>query len=414
MTGFWIIAALLLAGALLAVLPPLLRARSGKAAIARDEVTVAVYHDQFAELQADRAEDTFNDVQYEQGRRELTRRLLADVPARGIGASAPIRRSWGAAAGIALTLPVSAVLLYLHLGNPQALLAQHPTNVRAEAPEATLAQVHEMVDSLVTRLKQSPEDAQGWLMLGRSYSALGRFADADLAYAKAVELAPRNASLYVEYAETLAVGNGRSLEGRATELIQTALTLDPANQRALALAGTAEFGRHHFVAAVKYWQLLLQQLSPDSEEARSVAGGIDEARRAAAAGGAAAQDGTFMKSEGKGAATLSGTVMLSPVLAGKTAPNDTLFIFARANGGPSMPLLVSRTTAKDLPKLFTLDDSMSMQATLKLTDFSEVTVAARISKSGNAIPQSGDLQGAITGVKVGAKDLRIVIDNVVP
>ena len=113
-------------------------------------------------------------------------------------------------------------------------------------------------------------------------------------------------------------------------------------------------------------------------------------------------------------ASLDGTVSLSGALVGKAAPTDTVFVFARAAEGPRMPLAIMRFQVKDLPARFHLDDSLAMSPAMTLSKFPEVVVGARVSKSANATPQSGDLQGISPIVKVGAMGVAIVIDQVVP
>ena len=112
--------------------------------------------------------------------------------------------------------------------------------------------------------------------------------------------------------------------------------------------------------------------------------------------------------------TIAGTVKLAPALASKVSPTDTVFIFARAVDGPRMPLAILKKQAKDLPVAFTLDDSMAMTPNFALSNFPSVIVGARVSKSGNATPQSGDLEGLSSAVKIGATDLAVVIDRTLP
>jgi len=112
--------------------------------------------------------------------------------------------------------------------------------------------------------------------------------------------------------------------------------------------------------------------------------------------------------------SVSGTVSLSSDIAGKATQNDTAFVFARAAKGPKMPLAVFRKQVKDLPMAFSLDDTMAMRPGLKMSGFEQVVVVARVSKSGNPMAKSGDLEGSSGAVKPGAKGLKIVIDSVVP
>jgi cytochrome c-type biogenesis protein CcmH len=239
--------------------------------------------------------------------------------------------------------------------------------------------------------------------------------DAVAAYAKAVDKIKDDADLYADYADALAMSQGRRIEGAPLELVRQALRIDPAQPKALAMAGTEAFNRKDFPAAIAYWEKLLPLLPPDSEMSKSVAGGIAEARelgkiKSPGATPLAAKPGSIASS-GSG---VSGRVTLSPGFAAQAGPQDTLFVVARALNGPRIPLAVLRRRVADLPMDFALDDTLAMSPELKLSSFSDVIVTARISKSGNAISQAGDLQGASPAVKVGTRGIAIVIDKVVP
>ena len=419
MIAFWAVAGLLLAGALLFIVPPLIR-RAQVGAGARD-VTVSIYRDQLAELDSDLQAGTITREHFDKGRQELEHRLLDDVPVapdeQRVQALGGARRLVPAAVtGIAI--PVCAILLYYQLGHPEAIA---PRKVAAatqdDAHTMSPEQIALMVDRLAARLKENPNDAVGWQMLARSYNAFGRFPEAADAYKKAAALAPRDPQLLADYADTLAVANGSNLNGKPLELIQAALGLDPNHQKSLALAGTAAFNNREYAAAIAYWQRLQKTFPADSDNALAIGTSIAEAR--AAAGGSAtpiarAPTANTGAASAAPVSTIAGAVSLSPALAAKALPTDTVFIFARAVNGPRMPLAIVRIQASDLPKAFSLDDSMAMAPAMKLSNFQEVMVGARVSKSGNATPQSGDLMGSIGPVKVGSRELKVVIDAVVP
>jgi cytochrome c-type biogenesis protein CcmH len=253
-----------------------------------------------------------------------------------------------------------------------------------------------MVERLAAKLKDKPDDVEGWKMLGRSYGALGRFPVAAEAYAKAAARAPRDADLLVDFADVLAMANGQRLAGDPEKLIERALQIDPKNLKGLALAGTAAFNRGDFAGAAARWERMLALLPADSEDARVIRDNIEQARAKAGA-----------------AVKLAGTVSLSPKLKGRAAPDDTVFIFARAAEGPRVPLAVLRKKVRDLPASFSLDDSMAMAPGARLSGFPRVVVGARISKSGNAVPQPGDLQGSSAEVANDAAGVKVMIDAVV-
>lgn len=275
----------------------------------------------------------------------------------------------------------------------------------------------EMIKALSARLEQNPGDGRGWAMLARSYAVMGRYNEAVPAYEKAVNLIPNDPVMLVDYADILGVVNGKNLQGKPAELIQKALLLDPINVKGLNLMGTAAFQAGEYIHAVSYWEKLLQLLPPDSPTAKQVSISISNAH-AQAVKGEAGKQALSLPSPGKeqanGGAQISGMVTLSPALAGKVAPTDTVFVFAKALSGPPMPIAVIRAQVKDLPQKFTLNDSMAMMPSMKLSNFQEVAVGAKISKSGNATPQSGDLRGEVSSVKIGTNNVQLVIDKIVP
>jgi cytochrome c-type biogenesis protein CcmH len=245
--------------------------------------------------------------------------------------------------------------------------------------------------------------------------ALGQHDKAVEAFARAERLLPRNADLLADYADALAMAHGRNLEGAPSDLLKRALEVDPQHAKALALTGTAAFDRKDYKAAVRNWEKLVQTEPPGGPFAAQVRDGIAEARQLAglAPAVASAPDIARATATRSADATLSGTVTLAPTWAGKVSPDDVVFVFARAVDGPRMPVAIVRKRVKDLPLEFRLDDSMAMSPDANLSSVKRVIVGARISHSGNAMPQQGDLQGSTAAVEVGASGLRIEINQAV-
>ncbi len=340
------------------------------------------------------------------------------------------RPSWRLVAGLSVAVIAVAVAGYSWTGAP-GLIRGVPVATAAapgadgappHAESPTPEQIAAMVDKLAQRLKDKPDDAEGWTMLARAYMVLGRAADALPAYAKAVALRPNDAGLLADYADSLAVQNGRQLDGEALKLIDRALKAEPDNPKALALAGTAAFDRKDYAQAVQYWEKLLQGVTDDSAYRSQVKAGIDEARQlgnlppsaiAQAATVSTAAPATAQAPAAADGASVSGSVTIAAALAGKASPTDTVFVFARAAEGPRMPLAVLRKQVKDLPFDFRLDDSMAMSPAAKLSGAARVIVGARVSKSGDAIPQDGDLIGQTAPIAPGASGLKIEIADVV-
>lgn len=375
--------------------------------------------------------------------RELLDLVMAQPAAVALAASAaraggPIgaagatpRPSKGLLGGLSAAVLVLAVGGYLGFGSPGMPSAGAPGSapVAAATQEMSEAQFVAAVDELATRLAQEPGNGEGWALLARSYVRMGRHADAVPAFAKAVAIVGDDPRLLVDYADALAMKNERVLEGEPLALVTRALKSDPDNAKALALAGTAAFNRKDYVTAVRHWERLGQVSPPDSPFIAQLQGSIDEARSlggmppgprlaqapAATPMGAAPTSGTASApaATATAGAGLTGTVRLSPTLAALAKPDDVVFIFARAADGGRMPLAILRHQVKDLPVSFRLDDSMAMSPAMKLSQFAQVVVSARVSKSGQAAPAAGDLSGQTAPVANQAQGLVLEINEVV-
>lgn len=438
MTSFWVVAGIFIVGALMFVLPTLWSKRNRDGGVARDATNVDVYRDQLDELDNDLRSDILTREQYEQSKRELQQRMLQDIP-QGETMAATLMSGSRNVTTITLTtlaVPLLAVSLYLWLGNTKALLPQpaavdHPA--MTSSPESGHPDFSSVLENLIARLRDQPDDIEGWLMLGRTYAMMQRFNEAKGAYEKVLVLSPDNPEVLTDYADIVAMTHDGSLVGEPYELIKKALRLDARNPKALALAGTAEFEQKKYKEAAASWEKLLALIPPsEAELVQSVRASIDEAKSLASGGKggpiarAMEQPGgqTPPPAENKPAAaaatggatsgTLSGKVTLSPGMAGKASPNDSVYIFARAKVGPRAPLATLRMQVKDLPASFTLNDSMARSGVQLSTYPEEVVVGARISKSGSPMPQSGDLQGLSQPTRVGDKNINVVIDQQLP
>ncbi|WP_341887523.1 c-type cytochrome biogenesis protein CcmI [Variovorax sp. YR752] len=318
-------------------------------------------------------------------------------------AARPSRRLLGGSLAFVLVLAVAGYAVY---GTPSAWRGVPAAKSEGEAGHASGAgQIEAMVGQLEQRLKDKPDDAEGWSMLGRSYSALGRYADSMSAFKRVTTLRPQDAQAYADLADATAMAAGRTLAGEPAALIAKALELDPKNLKALALAGTIAFDAGDYAKAAMLWEAAIASSEPGSELARNLQGGVAEARARAGLPAASASAPAAAATN----ASVAGQVRLGTALKGRVAPEDTVFVFARAVDGPRAPLAILRKQVKDLPITFTLDDSMAMSPATRLSGAKQVIVGARISKSGNAMPQPGDLQGFSQPVAVGATGLAIEI-----
>ena len=407
-TGFFLGAAALLLVVLAILLRPLLRQRTSADGVDRRQANLDILRDELRELESNRAEGSLSDSDFEQARRELQRRLLEEVEPTEKAAQA-VRSSGGKRTAIALliALPLAAAGGYALLGNQQAL---DPMLTQARmSPQ----EIDGLLQRLVDRLKANPDDTKGWIVLARSYKALGRFAESAEAFAHVGPALDNEAALLADYADTLAQANGGRFDGKPDELIARALKIDPNDPQTLFTAGAAASERQDFAAITDYWGRLLLQVEPGSEDARFLEAAVNKAQEALGTrGGKAPGKTTAPLASGK---TITGEVILGGKLAAQAKPDDTVFIFARpADGSSRMPLSVLRVRVADLPFRFRLDDSTGMPGGQKLSEASAVILEARIAKAGMAQPSSGDMFGVVEAAKVGSHGVRLVIDQVQP
>lgn len=276
MTQFAIFATLLIVVVAAFVLPPLwLGLRSPKRQADRKEANLAIFRDQQAELEREKTEGTLADADFEQARRELQRRLLEEVETTDSTTQASHGPSRKTAIAILLLLPVLALLGYGTLGNLRAL---DPSQAVAQ-PQVTPEQINGMVAKLAERMKANPDDLKGWLMLGRSYKTMGRYAEAVDAFSKAESLINEDPDLLAAYAETVAMANGNGLKGKPMQLVQRALKLNPQHGHSLFLAGAAAMEAGDNKKGIAYWEALLPQVEPGSEIDQMLRSGIEKMKQ---------------------------------------------------------------------------------------------------------------------------------------
>jgi cytochrome c-type biogenesis protein CcmH len=427
MTVFWSLAAVMILIALLFILPALFRTgKPGLSGIDHDTLNVGIIRSQLAELEADLQTGRLSEDQYAAARRDLEQELLNDLAgSNGTGSSGKTRGGQWAAIILVVGIPLLAAGLYNKLGSQQIipLLAQ----MQANPPPAATADkgqmsVEEMVDKLAQRMRSEPDDMKGWVMLARSYIALKRYDEAVDAYRNILRLGGNSPELLADYADALAMAAGGRFTPETGELLTRALAAEPDNIKALWLAGHWKNQEGDYAAAVEYWQQAAALLPADGEDVAVINQQITRAREKlglpplAVVQPAATPAAAPQETAAPAAATaIQVSVSLDPQLAAQVEPDDTVFIFARAAQGPRMPLAIVRKQVRDLPVSVSLDDSLAMSPAMVLSKFTEVSVGARISRSGNAMPQSGDLQGSKSPVVVGKdSNVAITIDSRVP
>ena len=422
LTLFLSLALTLVAGVLLVLCRALWRASRQQQQVAVDpaRANAEVYREQLAELEREYAQGTLSAQSYQQSRDELTRRLLEDVQTPratsvAVPVTAPSRWVRTTLTSFVVLIPVVTLLAYGVLGQPAGL---DPAALAQSEPHEAVdpKKMAEMVEKLERRLQEDPNQLQGWVMLGRVRRAMGQFEAAGQAYAKALALSSDD-DVAIERAEVLAQAKQGSFEGEPWKIIEAVLRANPDQLSALLLAGSAAYSEGRYEHALKHWQRARTQMAADApdlpplEEALAqVRGKLGLAASAAPASPQVSQAPATTASPSASASRITGVVQLATSVKAKVAPTDTVFIYATPADGTRMPLAIVRTTVSALPYAFTLDDSSAMTQA-NLSSVAQVTLRARISKTGEARAQPGDLGVVLTPVKTGAQGVQLTIEG---
>ena len=413
----WTIVGCLTVAALLPVLWPLLtrRAIEGAEAGASSAPLVAVYRDRQREIERERASGRLSDQEAAAAIDELVAQMAAELPDESADSAAPPARgssaARAAALAVALLVPASAITVYLALGTPELATGE----LEAADGELDERKLHQMIADLERRVRGNSEDGEAWMMLAGARKFRGQPAEANEAFEQALRRVPPSARLLAEFAESLAITRDGRFEGRPVALLEQALRLDPDDPKAIALMGAAQFQLGNLQEARGHLRRLLESMPPDQpqrEALRDVLARIDAqidatpGRRAATPDSAAAAPAT-------GSAIITGRVELDPALAARAASARTLFIVARSPSGPRVPYAVLRIDNPALPLDFQLDDSLAMDPSRRLSGAGQVVIEARLSASGNALRQPGDLFGESPAMQPGQRGVQLRIGQVV-
>ncbi|MEI6182895.1 MAG: c-type cytochrome biogenesis protein CcmI [Polynucleobacter sp.] len=388
MTSFLIPAFLLLVLVLVLLLHPFIFPPKVEAT-SRRQMNAAIYREELEKLEAERAAGSTNSADYEIAHAEMRQRLFQDTNEeddRSVMGSSKIT-----VIGLCIFITVLSAGFYFSLGDATRI---------AEQP-MTQEGVSKMVAEFAAKMEKDPTNLQGWVMLARSYRILGRNEEAAKAYERAGNFIDSDPQLLADYADVLASNANGSFAGKPQKLINQALKLDPNNLMALWLSGTASYAVGNYKAAVQTWEKLAQQLPPGTEDARSIEASIADAR---AKGGLSAKASVSTKS-------ISGKIEISADLKSKVKSGDIVMVIAR-KPGERMPVAVLKTSVSEFPMNFSLTDALAMNPSAPLSQLSEASIEVRISKIGMAKPEVGDLISAVQIVKVGANNIRLVIDQV--
>ena len=416
---FWIITAAMILAALAMLAPSLLRKQTHDA-LDRDQQNVVIARERLAELQADHDQGILSDAQFEKARGELEQSLLLDLDEHGgeaMGSASASAGRWALGATI-LLVPALTLGLYAYLGSPQMVEPSAQRSAHATTPDGGMASVDEMMRALVKRLQENPQDTEGWFLLGRSYMAIKDYRKAAQTFEQLHKLVGEQPAVLLSWADAQAMVQNGNMSGKPAELVKKAVKLVPDDTTALWLAGIAAEQEGDYQQALAYWERLQPKLAGDDDAQQRVSQLIADARQKA--GMTEQQDAPPQLTAAAVAAApetpgVRLRVSMTPGMTAKAQPQDTLFIYAKALQGPPMPLAAARMQVKDLPLDITLDDSRAMMPAMRISNFEQVTVGARVSKSGNPVASSGDLTGEVSPVAVqGAGLVEVLIDSQLP
>ncbi|WP_192553103.1 c-type cytochrome biogenesis protein CcmI [Pseudomonas sp. IzPS59] len=377
MIDFWLAAGLLLLVALSFLLIPVLRERRAQREEDRTALNVALYQERVAELQAQQAEGVLDSAQMDSGRAEAARELLADT--EGVAPARVSRLGKPLPLLAAVLVPVLGLGLYLHFGAADKV---ELTREFAQAPQS----MEEMTRRLERAVAAQPDSAEGLYFLGRTYMAQDRPADAAKMFERAANLAGRQPELLGQWAQAQYFADGKKWSDKIQALTDEALKADPKEVTSLGLLGIAAFEGERYQQAIDYWNRLLEQLPANDKSREALQGGIARATEKLEASGGKVAQAPVAK-----IARLKVSVDLASELKGKVQPGDSVFIFARAVSGPPAPLAAKRLTVADLPVTVELGDADAMMPQLKLSNFPEVQLVARVSRAGQ--PTAGEWVG---------------------
>lgn len=382
--NFWIFAIALIALALVILLLPLLRAAREQQGGQRQQQNIEIAREKKQQLEKQLSEGEIDQRGFDSAYLDLQTALALELDG-GEQEDQKTRGKWMALV-VMLTVPLASVALYLTFGEYRVI--ENPELVRAAPPHQTAAapqmSLEEMETRIKERLRDNPEDVEGWFMLGRTMMAKKRYSEAVAAYQRSNDLLANEPGIMFALADALAMQNNGNLQGEPEALVQQGLKLAPRFPNGLWLAGMAAEQRQDFKAAHKYWTQLLPLITDNPESTREIRNLLAtlEQRDPELATAATAAAGA--------AGGIRVVVDISAELRARAGPDTAVFVYAKAMQGPPMPLAVKKIQLRDLPTSLALSDADAMMPALKLSSFDQVIVGARVSFSGNPVAQSGD------------------------
>lgn len=408
----WFFAAVMLAVALVIVLIPLWRP-ARRSALDSNTANVELLKDQLQELDDELAAGKLVQEQYDAARADLEAAVAADLVADEARLRSLSKKNRQLLSVILLfVISSGSIGLYRQVTTYREVSPQH---LVAQTADRGLSPIDRMIEVLAAELRENPDNAEGWQMLGRAYWMMEQIEEAVAAYAQAYELAgDQNPALLTDYAEAIMFAGDNRMQGRSLELVNRALTIAPGMPKALWLKGFASFRQGDYVMAISSWDKAVQSPELADEARQTLQAYIAEAHQRMRLTG---EQGTAIpqvtndaqrQEESAAEASIKVEVSLDDSVSGQADARETVFVFARAVSGPPMPLAVQKLAVADLPATVILDDSMAMLTGLNLSSQKQIVVGARVSRSGSPMPQTGDLQG-LSGVLEPGKDAQVAV-----
>lgn len=391
MTSFIICAVLITIATLALLIWPLKRTRN-TISYERHAQNIHFARERLEELEAQLKNATISATDYEALKLEIESTLAHDLDIANSEKhrqqDAPRRTNKAAISALVISLPLSAIGFYLLSGTPEAIVPQAKERLTSGEINTAIAEIEQ-------RLNDNPDDLEAWKVTSRTYLALGKYAEAENAYKNILRLEGESAETFAALADTAGLKAGGQVTDASINYALKALKLNPSNRQALWLAGLGSAQRNDMPSARDFWSRLVPLLDSVPEQQQELRDIIAQ---------------SFQNSEQNTPATnvqgsgLTVNVSLSPEMAQLVDPQDIVFVFAKAKQGPPAPLAAKKLRVSDLPTVLNLTDSDAMMAQLTISKFDDILISARVSKSGQPIPQTGDLESVPVETKNDSQD----------
>ena len=399
---FWIATIGLLLLALLIIVPPILRAQPVDKSDDRQQQNIDIAKDKKTALDSQLAQGELNQDEYDNALLDLQTALALDL--ENTESTELQQQGKWAVWLVAAVVPLVSLGLYFQIGEYRVIedpsIAQapgvHNTQVQNQKSNLTMSDI---LGILEKRLLDNPDDAEGWYVLGRTLMAQQQYDRAVDAFQKTLDLVGDSPGVLFSMADAMATINGGSMQGEPEQLVKRGLGVAPMDPTGLWLNGLAAEQRQDYKVAYASWTRLLPLIQSDPASTAEVNRLIKTLeQRDPQLASSAPTSSTQPQATASVGRVVSVSVNLADQLRLRAAPDDLVFIYAKAMSGPPMPLAVKRLKVRDLPAEVTLSDSDAMIPSMKLSNFEQIVLGARISKSGNPVAQPGDLFVELAGV----------------